>query len=50
MQKKKSEKKKMYEYLDLVKNLKKQWKMTVSVTPILVGALGIVNRGLEDRN
>ena len=33
-------------YLDLAKELKKLWKMKVTVTPILIGAFGTVTKGL----
>ena len=33
-------------YLNLVKELKKQWNMKVTVMPIVVGVLGTVPKGL----
>ena len=34
-------------YLDLVRELKKLWNMKVVVIPIIIGALGMVPKGLE---
>ena len=33
-------------YLDLTKELKKLWNLTVTVIPIVIGALGTVIKGL----
>ena len=33
-------------YLDLAKELKKQWNMKVSIVPIVIGALGTITKGL----
>ena len=33
-------------YLDLSKELKKMWKMRVTIVPIIIGALGTVTKGL----
>ena len=33
-------------YLDLARELKKQWNMKVTVIPIVIGALGTVTKGL----
>ena len=33
-------------YLDLARELKKLWNMTVTVTPIVIGALGSVTKGM----
>ena len=41
--------KKIDKYLDLVRELKKQWDMSVTVIPMVVGALGLVSKGLEGR-
>ena len=39
-------------YLDLARELKKQWNMKVTIIPIVIGALGSVTerllKGLED--
>ena len=46
------ESEKIDKYLDLARDLKKLWNMKVTVIPIVIGALSIVNkelvRGLED--
>ena len=36
-------------YLDLARELKKLWNMRVKMIPIIVGALGMVPKSLEDR-
>ena len=41
------ESKKVDKYLDFVRELKKLWNMKVTVIPIVVGALGMVPKGLE---
>ena len=41
---KESEKK--YKYLDLTRELKKPWKMKVTILPIVIGAFGTVTKGL----
>ena len=41
---KESEKRNMY--LDLARELKKLWNMKVTIIPIVIGALGIVPKGL----
>ena len=33
-------------YLDLARELKKQWNMKVTIIPIVIGAFGTVNKGL----
>ena len=33
-------------YLDLAKELKKQWNMKVTIVPIVIGSLGTVTKGL----
>ena len=33
-------------YLDLARELKKLWKMKVTIIPIVIGALGTVTKGL----
>ena len=33
-------------YLDLTRELKKQWNMKVTIIPIIIGALGTVTKGL----
>ena len=33
-------------YLDLARELKKLWNMTVTIVPIVIGAFGTVTRGL----
>ena len=33
-------------YLDLARELKKLWNMNVTIVPIVIGALGTVNKGL----
>ena len=33
-------------YLDLARELKKQWNMKVTIVPIVIGALGTVTKGL----
>ena len=33
-------------YLDLAREIKKQWNMIVTVVPIVIGALGTVTKGL----
>ena len=43
------ESEKIDKYLDLARELKKLWNMTVTVVPIMVGALGTVPKGLEKR-
>ena len=40
------ENKKRYKYLDLARELKKLWNMKVTVIPVVIGALGIVIKGL----
>ena len=37
---------KLDKYLDLARELKKLWKMKVTVIPIVIGALGTVIKGL----
>ena len=44
---KKSEK--LNKYMDLASELKRLWNMKVTVIPIVVGALGTVPKGLENR-
>ena len=34
------------EYLDIARELKKQWNMKVTIIPIVIGALGAVTKGL----
>ena len=34
------------EYLDLAREIKKMWNMKVTIVPIVIGALGTVNKGL----
>ena len=36
-------------YLDLARELKKLWNMKVTIIPIVIGAFGIVNKGLLQR-
>ena len=36
-------------YLDLAKELKKQWNMNLTVIPIVIGAIGTVTKGLIQR-
>ena len=36
----------MDKYLDLVGELKKLWNMKVTIIPIMIGAFGIVTKGL----
>ena len=33
-------------YLDFVRELKKLWNMKLTITPILIGAFGIITKGL----
>ena len=33
-------------YLDLARELKKLWKMKVTIVPIVIGALGTITKGL----
>ena len=33
-------------YLDLARELKKQWNMKVTIVPIVIGALGTITKGL----
>ena len=33
-------------YLDLPRELKKQWKLKVTIVPIVIGALGTITKGL----
>ena len=33
-------------YLDLARELKKLWNMKVTIVPIVIGALGIITKGL----
>ena len=33
-------------YIDLTRELKKQWNMKVAIVPIVIGALGTVTKGL----
>ena len=33
-------------YLDLARELKKMWKMKVTIVPIVIGALGTITKGL----
>ena len=44
---KECEKKDMY--LDLARGLKKLWNMTVTITPIVIGVIGTVTKGLLKR-
>ena len=37
---------KRYKYVDLVKELKKQWNVKVTIIPIVIGAFGTVTKGL----
>ena len=37
---------KMYEYLDLARELKKLWNMKVTIVPIVIGAFGTITEGL----
>ena len=41
------ESEKINKYLDLARELKKLWKMKVTVIPIVISALGVVTKGLE---
>ena len=34
----------MYKYLDLTRELKKQWNLKVTIIPIVIGALGTVTK------
>ena len=43
------ESEKIGKYLDLAQELKERWNIKVMVTPIIVGVLGIVSKGLEKR-
>ena len=38
--------KKKDKYLDLVRELKKLWNMKVTIVPIVIGAFGIITKGL----
>ena len=38
--------KKRDKYLDLARELKKLWNMKVTILPIVIGAVGIVTKGL----
>ena len=38
--------KKTDEYLNLARELKKQWDMKVTIVPIVIGAFGTVTKGL----
>ena len=38
--------KKKDKYLDLARELKKQWNMKVTIVPIVIGALGTITKGL----
>ena len=40
------ENEKRLKYSDLAKELKKQWNMKATVIPIVIGALGMVSKGL----
>ena len=40
------ESKKKNKYFDLARELKKLWNMKLTVIPIVIGALGIVTKGL----
>ena len=42
----KKKKKKKGKHLDLTRNLKKMWNIKVMVLPIVIGALGTVNKRL----
>ena len=44
--KKKKERKKRDEYINLVRELKNLWNIKVTVIPIVIGALGIIPKGL----
>ena len=43
---KRKESEKKEKYLDLARELKKKWNMTVTFIPIMVGAFGTVTKGL----
>ena len=43
------ENEKIDKYLDLARELKKQWIMRVTVIPIVVGALGMIQKDLEKK-
>ena len=34
------------EYLDLAREIKKLWNMTVTIVPIVIGAFGTITKGL----
>ena len=36
-------------YLDIARELKKQWNIKVTIIPIVIGALSTVTKGLEKR-
>ena len=40
---------KKVKYLDLAKELKKMWNMKVAIIPVVIGALGTVQKGLVQR-
>ena len=40
------ESEKEHKYLDLARELKKMWKMKVTIVPIVIGALGTITNGL----
>ena len=43
------ENEKMDEYLDIARELKKMCKKKITLIPIIIGALGTVPKGLEER-
>ena len=43
------ESKKKVKYLDLARELKKLWKIKVTIIPIVIGALGTVTKGLVQK-
>ena len=46
---KRKEREKKDKYLDLARELKNLWNMKVTIIPILISALGTVNKGLLKR-
>ena len=39
----------IYKYLDIARELKKMWRMKVTVILVVVGALGRISKGLEEK-
>ena len=46
---KSKESKNIKKYLDVTRELKKLWNIKAAVIPIVVGALGMVSKGLKKR-